>query len=79
MRNSYVPARIVILLATVLAVAAGVCHLYMRFANNTQGEMLDGHGHVDLVYSALPFLQRSFRCLGSWQRAEQRFYRYGFL
>jgi hypothetical protein len=56
MRNSRVPTRIAILLATILAVAAGVCHLYMRFANNTPGEMYRIDGGIDYFYSAELFL-----------------------
>lgn len=44
------------ILALFLGAGAGALHLYMRFANNTQGEMFDGAGHVDLAYCALIFL-----------------------
>jgi hypothetical protein len=41
--------------ATFLGMLAGVLHLYVRFSNNTRGEMFDGSGHVDLAYSGLMF------------------------
>lgn len=44
------------LVAAVLGVAAGVLHLYIRFANNTQGEMYDRMGNVDIPYCLLLLL-----------------------
>lgn len=45
-----------LLLALFLGGFAGALHLYMRFSNNTQGEMFDSSGHVDLAYCVLMFL-----------------------
>lgn len=46
----------IVVAAIVFGICAGALHLYMRFSNNTQGEMFDRSGHVDIGYSALLFL-----------------------
>lgn len=46
----------VIAIAILAGMCAGILHLFMRFANNTQGEMFDDAGHVDLAYSTILFL-----------------------
>jgi len=45
-----------VLNATVLGSLAGILHLYLRFLNNSQGEMYDDAGGVDIPYTALLFL-----------------------
>ncbi len=48
--------RLLVLAASLLGGMAGSLHLYMRFANNTRDEMIDGAGHVDITYSFILFL-----------------------
>jgi hypothetical protein len=51
MKSSLLPA----IAAALSGSLAGGLHLYLRFLNNTQDEMCNAHGHIDLPYAALLF------------------------
>lgn len=51
MKSSHLPA----IAAALSGSLAGALHLYLRFLNNTQGEMYNASGYIDLPYAALLF------------------------